>query len=499
MQRRSFSFVYVICLTVVAQAQMLIHTSQRTPGEPPTRSYTVAAASTSDFLNSLGVACHFNYSSTPYKDFPATKALLVASGIRNIRDGVADPIAVTRLREIKAAGIGVTWIMDPVGGVAPTPAYWTTAPHYDMTYFLKHVIGPGVVDSAEVSNEIDIFYAQKHWHPNDSSPLSADPKSPYFWGSYIFSLTLDTSRSLRADPAFSSMHLLGPTFGGASAGVPGGSLYNLVDLGAFHPYMYRGNKDAPAGIPYDGVPSYFLQSTQPTVYIDEYPTYFRDFQGPYKSGTHQKPMVATETGYYTGTTQYSVSELAQAKYIPRVFAEYFRHSIVRTFIYEFLDEGGDGEMEHSFGLVRSDLTPKPAYTAVQSLTTLLQDGNNSFKPGELTYGFFPAANGAFKRTQYAHDLLLEKSDGDFFLLFWHEISDANRTDQWGINVLGTDIDVSPPALTVTITLPDSIQSATLYTYDEHWKLHPEVLPIRSHQVSVRATDEVSVLQLGRPQ
>jgi hypothetical protein len=94
---------------------------------------------------------------------------------------------------------------------------------------------------------------------------------------------------------------------------------------------------------------------------------------------------------------------------------------------------------------------------------------------------------------------LEKSDGDFFLLFWHEISDANRTDQWGIDVLGTDIDVSPPALGVTITLPDSIRSATLYTYDEHWKLHPEVLAIRSHQVSVRATDQVSVLQLGRPQ
>ena len=72
-------------------------------------------------------------------------------------------------------------------------------------------------------------------------------------------------------------------------------------------------------------------------------------------------MVATETGYYTGSSQYSISELAQAKYIPRVFAEYFRHSIAKTFIYEFLDEGADGEMEDSFGLVRADLTQKPAY------------------------------------------------------------------------------------------------------------------------------------------
>jgi hypothetical protein len=496
MRKRSVAVVYVICLVAGAKAQTLVHTSQRKPDQPPTRSSNVAAASTSDFLNSIGVACHFNYTETPYKDFQATKALLVASGIPNIRDGVADPIAVTRLREIKAAGIRVTWIMDPVGGVAPNSAYWTTAPHYDMNYFLNRVLGAGIVDSVEVSNEIDIFYAHKHWRPNDPSPLTADPKSPYFWGSYILALTRDTSRSLRADPAFSSVQLLGPSFGGKSAGVPDGSLYGLVDKGTFHPYMYRGNEDAPAGIAYDGVPSYFVQTTQPTVFIDEYPTVFRDFQGPYKVGAHQRAMVATETGYYTGTSQYSISELAQAKYIPRVFAEYFRHSIARTFVYEFLDEGADGATEHSFGLVRADLTPKPAYIALQSLIALLQDANNSFKPGALTYGFVPAANGAFTRTQYAHDLLLEKSDGDFFLLFWHEISDANRNSIWGINVLGTDLDVSPPALEVTITLPDTILSAALYTYDLQWKLHPEELPIRSHHVSVMARDQLSVLRLS---
>lgn len=153
-------------------------------------------------------------------------------------------------------------------------------------------------------------------------------------------------------------------------------------------------------------------------------------------------------------------------------------------------------MEHSFGLVRADFTPKPAYTALRSLIALLQDGHNSFTPGNLSYGFIPAANGSFTRTQYAHDLLLEKSDGDFFLLFWHEISDANRVDRRGTAVLGTDIDVHPSALAVTITLPVTIASATLYTYDARWKLHPEVLPIRAHRVSVMAQDNLSVLRLS---
>ena len=151
-------------------AQMLIHTSQRTPGLPPMRASSVAAASTSEFLDSIGVACHLNYTWTPYKDFQTTKALLVASGIRNIRDGGADPPAIARLRAIRAAGIGVTWVLDSIEGVAPTAAYWTTPPHDTLTHFLKDVLGVAVADNIEVGNEIDIFYANKHWHTHDSSP-----------------------------------------------------------------------------------------------------------------------------------------------------------------------------------------------------------------------------------------------------------------------------------------------------------------------------------------
>ena len=62
-------------------------------------------------------------------------------------------------------------------------------------------------------------------------------------------------------------------------------------------------------------------------------------------------------------------------------------------------------------------------------------------------------------------------------------------------MLGTDIDVSPASLGVTITLPDPIVNAGFYTYDAQWKLHPTALPIRSHRVSVMAQDKLSVLRL----
>ena len=496
MRRRKLTIACIMWLAAGANAQMLVHTSQRSPHFAPTQTSSVTAASTSEFIDSIGVACHLNYTWTAYRDFPATKALLLASGIRNIRDGGADPLAVTRLRDLAAAGVRLTWVMDPADGVAPNSNYWTREPHYLLAYFLKNVLGTNVIDSLEVSNEIDIFYKNKRWHPNDQSQLSDDATKPNFWGEYILALTKDTNQILKTNPDFSSIRLLGPSFGGATAGASRGSLYGLVDLGTFHPYMYRGNDAAPAGIAYDGVQSYFVQTTQPTLYSDEYPSYFHDFEGPYESGNRQRAMVATETGYYTGAAPYNISELAHAKYIPRVFAENFRHGVARTFVYEFLDEDGDGEMEHSFGLVRANFTPKPAYTALQSLIALLQDSHVSFKPGALTYGFFPVADASSTRTQYAHDLLLQKSNGDFFLLFWHEISNANRNDASGSAVAGTDIDVSPSALPVTITLPDEIASATLYSYNGQWKLRPETLAIRSHRISVAARDQVSVLRLS---
>jgi hypothetical protein len=62
-------------------------------------------------------------------------------------------------------------------------------------------------------------------------------------------------------------------------------------------------------------------------------------------------------------SQVGISTSAQAKYIPRLFAEYFRNGIARTFVYEFYDEGTNpADQEQNFGLINNDLTPKPAYT-----------------------------------------------------------------------------------------------------------------------------------------
>ena len=58
---------------------------------------------------------------------------------------------------------------------------------------------------------------------------------------------------------------------------------------------------------------------------------------PYVAGTNS--IWATETGYYTmNDGVQGIDFTAQAKYMPRLFLEYFRRGIVRTYSYELLDE-----------------------------------------------------------------------------------------------------------------------------------------------------------------
>lgn len=361
--------------------------------------------------------------------------------------------------------------------------------------FLENVLGTDTISAIEISNEIDIFYGQKKWHPQDQNYLSNNPKASNYWGSYIQSLVQDTATVMHQDPALASIPLIGTSFGLNWAGVPAGAFYPFVDQGAIHPYQFRGNWEEKNAAAYDGIPHYFLDSTEPSVGIDEYPTAITNFQSPYQSGSQQKPLIATEMGYFTGVAPQSIDESTHAKYVPRIFAEFFRHSISKAFIYEFVDEGFDGGMENSFGLVRGDLTPKPAYTALQSMISLLQDSGGSFSPATLAYGFVPSADQSYTRLQYAHDLLLQKSDGDFFLLFWHEISDSSRVNSYGELITGTDPDESPGALPAVITLPAGITKATLYSYDPDWQLQATPLTINAGRVQVQVSDELSVVRL----
>jgi hypothetical protein len=137
--------------------------------------------------------------------------------------------------------------------------------------------------------------------------------------------------------------------------------------------------------------------------------------------TPSKPIIATETGYYTRTTDGGqVSPAAMGKYIPRLFGEYFNRGVVRTYDYELIDQNDTTGRESNFGLLNWDRTPKPAYTALANLIALTQEPGANFSAGSLDLTITGAPS-------TVHHTVLQKSNGTFDVLIWNDVSVWNTS------------------------------------------------------------------------
>ncbi|HEY9771543.1 MAG TPA: hypothetical protein V6C71_24115 [Coleofasciculaceae cyanobacterium] len=81
----------------------------------------------------------------------------------------------------------------------------------------------------------------------------------------------------------------------------------------------------------------------------------------------------TETGYKSGIegqpNKHLVSRQAKAKYLPRIYANYFEQGeIEKTFLFELLEPTND---RTAFGIVDINLDPTPAYYGIKNLISLL--------------------------------------------------------------------------------------------------------------------------------
>lgn len=190
-----------------------------------------------------------------------------------------------------------------------------------------------------------------------------------------------------------------------------------------------------------------------------------------------KPLVATETGYHTavnmpvGQAQPGVSEAAMAKYVPRLFMEYFNAGVPHTFGYELLDEWPDpqkDESEKNFGLLRNDYSYKPAATALKNTISLLRDPGAEFTPGALDYTITGG-------NRDLHHSLLQKSNGDFFLALWQEVSSYDASNR-------RDIAIADQPITLTLNTP--ISGAATYLPND------SLLPTASYGALIQLDLEV---------
>jgi hypothetical protein len=124
------------------------------------------------------------------------------------------------------------------------------------------------------------------------------------------------------------------------------------------------------------------------------------------------PRVTTETGYSI-TEEDGVTEEVQARLFMNIYLSQFKRGWKYTAVY--LLKGRDNEPEHeSYAFYTLDNRPKQAAHYLHNFTTILAD--NAVAPRKAKS---PAYRIPFQ-PETVHDLLLQKSDGHFFLVLWGE-------------------------------------------------------------------------------
>lgn len=162
----------------------------------------------------------------------------------------------------------------------------------------------------------------------------------------------------------------------------------------------------------------------------------------------------TEAGYNNALNSSAdhrpVTEAAAANYIPRLLALNFNRRIEKTFIYEFIDGGTNlANVEHRFGLLRNDRSKKPSYWAVKNLISLLNDKGAPFQPGALNLTLTGD-------TTNVNRTLLQKRNGDYYLLLWTEVSSCDHTTT-------PPQDLTVPPASVTLGFGTTAGAVTIYS------------------------------------
>ena len=360
--------------------------------------------STEALIDSIGVVVHFNYVDTAYRRLPEILAALRALGLRHIRDAVAAPGSplAAGLRAARRQGITA----DLGAADMAIPASRSVA---DSLRVLR-----GAIYAFEGPNEVD---------------SSGYPGWPQTLEAYMRGLAAAVHEQAPGVPVVQPSFLV-PANSRLAPELPG--LYNE------HPY------------PLGGPPEAALRKVLPELPADAV----------------QRGLVFTETGYHNALDAQSgqppVSEQAAAVYLPRMLVDDFANGVRSTFIYELADEKPDPGLtdpEQHFGLLRSDLSPKPAFSAISTLISALRASPGPGAPDRPRLRLDAGAD--------VSRLELTRPDGSQVLALWRPVSvwDALRRRP-----------IEQPVQSVTVTFEGSARDVAV------WRPSASSLPVERRTV-----------------
>lgn len=383
------------------------------------------------FVDSIGADSKFSYLGSSYTvNWPTISAELIKSGMRHLRDSAPPtPDYLERMATLGAHGI------DHSAGFSVN-----ATPHDIVKYLARFTPYIGFV---EPQNEYD---SRRNQDPNWANELVASQKTLY--------------TTVHGNPAFKGITVLGPPLAHQQLYASLGALDQYEDAGNLHyaPCDFNPGVDIPS---HQGI---------------------RFMHSLVRASTQTKPIWTTEAGYNDMTHACQVPDDIIAKYDPRTIAVNWNHREPRTYFYQLVDLPSDPTFGH-MGLISSDGSPKPQFTALASLIHVLEDRGRPFAPAPLHY----VLSGD---TAHVDRTLLEKRDGRYELLLWLEVPGWKSLDN---HRSGVPIDV--PAQSVSLTLPASVSSARIYQYTPDWQLKPTRLPVQSRSVHFKVTDSISVIEL----
>lgn len=357
----------------------------------------VQAVAADSVVDKYGVGIHSYHLDTPYADAGAVAAALAELGVRHVRDDLylGTPRQYAAIGTIADAGVRFDLILGrPDGGATPA----------DYVETVARKLPAGAVESLEGVNEWDLVGGE-NW--------VAEMKS---WQDGIWA-------AAHANPATAKLPILSPALAFRWNYAAAGNLEPHADIANAH--MYPGGHRPSNQI---------SQITEALL-----------------NSISGKPVISTEAGYHNATASSTghpgVPEDVAGAYLPRLLLEHVARGERRMYSYELIDSFADPGLtdpEAHFGLLRHDLTPKPAYTAMKSLLGLLADPGPSFGPGSLAV----TADGLPGDARY---LLTQKRTGEFVLLLWRDVSLYDPDQQQYLPVTPTDVTLrlgEPADLTV---------------------------------------------------
>jgi hypothetical protein len=186
----------------------------------------------------------------------------------------------------------------------------------------------------------------------------------------------------------------------------------------------------------------------------------------------------TETGYITTPATlipFTLPESVAASYTPRTLLLGYKHGLQKTYLYELIDEISSP----GYGLMNADLTPKPAFTAVQNLLSTLSDDSASFSPGSLPY----VLSGGDSNLNH---LLLQKSDGSYWLVLWLEVPSWDP-------VLVSPVSVTPES--ISLELNGAYTATTAYQFDTSGNVSSSSLAMDGYSTSLSVSDQITIVQI----